>query len=89
MPWCKYCQLLAPKWEEMATTLSKEEPSIKIAKMDLEKNAKFDAKEYEISSYPTIILFINGEPTHFEGKRKPYLILTFIENSRGWVATIL
>ena len=28
MPWCKYCQLLAPKWEEMATTLSKEEPSI-------------------------------------------------------------
>ena len=68
MPWCKYCQDIAPKIDELATTLAKEEPSIKIAKMDLEKNAKFDSKEYDINSYPTTILFIDGQPTHFEGK---------------------
>ncbi len=41
---------------------------MKIAKMDMAKNGKFDSDAYGITSYPTIILFIDGQPTHYEGK---------------------
>jgi thioredoxin len=56
--WCGPCKQVAPVLEEIASAHA---GKITIAKMDIDQNAK-TAREYQIMSIPTMILFSGGKP---------------------------
>jgi thioredoxin 1 len=56
--WCGPCKQVASVLEEIASAHAEK---ITIAKMDIDKNTK-TAREYQIMSIPTMILFSGGEP---------------------------
>lgn len=55
--WCKPCELIAPIVEELAHEY---EGRAVVAKLDID-NARDIAREYNVSSIPTLIVFKNGE----------------------------
>ena len=55
--WCGPCRKLAPVLEQIQTEFKNE---IKIFKIDADKNIN-TAKEYGISSLPSILIFKDGE----------------------------
>eukprot|EP00917_Polyrhabdina_sp_WS-2016_P029453 GHVP01062789.1.p1 GENE.GHVP01062789.1~~GHVP01062789.1.p1 ORF type:complete len:111 (-),score=19.45 GHVP01062789.1:592-924(-) len=54
--WCGPCVRVAPLLEEMSNIY----PSVQFVKVDIDKHPGL-AGEYEITSIPTIILFIDGK----------------------------
>lgn len=69
-PWCGHCKSLAPKYEELAQKLAKED-SIVIAKMDATANDV--PKPYEVQGFPTIYYAPKGSknsPRSYEGGRE-------------------
>ncbi|NHD18938.1 MULTISPECIES: thioredoxin [Actinopolyspora] len=56
--WCGPCKMVAPVLEEIA---SEHEGKITIAKLDIDQNPGV-ARDYQVMSVPTLLLFSNGEP---------------------------
>ncbi|ASU80670.1 thioredoxin [Actinopolyspora erythraea] len=56
--WCGPCKMVAPVLEEIA---SEHEDKITIAKLDIDQNPGV-ARDYQVMSVPTMLLFSNGEP---------------------------
>lgn len=54
--WCGPCKMMAPILERV----SESRDSIKIAKVDVDRNEEL-AKSYGVMSIPTLILFKNGQ----------------------------
>ncbi|TNC27265.1 thioredoxin [Amycolatopsis alkalitolerans] len=57
-PWCGPCKMVAPVLEEIAT---EHKEKIKIAKLDIDENPG-TARDYQVMSIPTLILFQGGKP---------------------------
>ncbi|MGH4012283.1 MAG: thioredoxin [Pseudonocardiaceae bacterium] len=55
--WCGPCKMVAPVLEEIAS----EHEKITIAKMDIDANPS-TARNYQVMSIPTMILFSDGKP---------------------------
>jgi thioredoxin 1 len=56
--WCGPCKQIAPVLEEIA---SEHGDKLTIAKMDIDANPS-TARDYQVMSIPTMILFAKGEP---------------------------
>ncbi|WP_243790617.1 thioredoxin [Saccharopolyspora gloriosae] len=56
--WCGPCKMVAPVLEEIA---DENQGKITIAKLDIDKNPSI-ARDYQVMSVPTLLLFSNGEP---------------------------
>ena len=56
--WCMPCKMFAPVLEELSDEL---DGKAHFCKVNIDENAEL-AREYEIESIPTVILFKNGEP---------------------------
>ncbi|GAB3486851.1 thioredoxin [Amycolatopsis cihanbeyliensis] len=56
--WCGPCKMVAPVLEEIA---SDHKDKLKIAKLDVDQNPE-TAREYQVMSIPTLILFQGGKP---------------------------
>src|SRR4051794_15509702 len=56
--WCGPCKMIAPVLEEIATEKAGE---LKVAKLDVDANPGV-ARDFQVVSIPTLILFKNGEP---------------------------
>ena len=70
--WCGYCQTLIPIWENLASTHNSD--NTKMIQIDLgDDNAKTQQimTDYEISAFPTIRIFENGQLSGdpYEGPR--------------------
>jgi len=57
-PWCGPCKMLAPVLEEIDQEMG---DKLKIAKLNVDDNP-ITARNYEIMSIPTMVLFKDGEP---------------------------
>ena len=57
--WCGYCRIMEPIVEELA---DKYDDAVKIAKVDVDEEATL-AAHYDITTYPTFIMFENGVET--------------------------
>jgi thioredoxin 1 len=55
--WCAPCRMLAPIVEELATDYA---GKVQIAKLDVDSN-QYTARQYEVMSIPTMIIFKDGE----------------------------
>ncbi|PRW63472.1 thioredoxin [Actinopolyspora mortivallis] len=56
--WCGPCKMVAPVLEEIA---SEHEDKITVAKLDIDQNPGV-ARDYQVMSVPTLLLFSQGEP---------------------------
>jgi thioredoxin 1 len=56
--WCGPCKMVAPVLEEIA---SEYKGKLKIAKLDIDANPG-TARDYQVMSIPTLILFQGGKP---------------------------
>ncbi len=55
--WCGPCRMMAPILEESES----EHPELKFYKLDVDESPS-TARDYNVMSIPTLILFKNGEP---------------------------
>ncbi|KAJ3671679.1 hypothetical protein LUZ60_007758 [Juncus effusus] len=73
-PWCGHCKRLSPQLDSAAPVLARLNEPIYIAKLDADKYRKL-ASKYEIDGFPTLKLFVHGEPIEYTGPRKAELIV--------------
>jgi thioredoxin 1 len=77
--WCGPCKMVAPVLEEIA---SEHLDKITIAKMDIDANPS-TARDYQIMSIPTMILFSDGKPVKQIVGAKPKAAL--LEDLAGYI----
>lgn len=68
--WCGHCKKIKPIWDETATEVNTDE--VKMIKVNCGEGSEKDQevmKKYSIDGYPTIIKFINGKPSMYNGDR--------------------
>jgi len=61
VPWCVWCQRLAPTWEMFAEDVEKENMPLKVAGIDCTQNAN-TCRSAKIMAFPCIRWYQNGEP---------------------------
>lgn len=76
-PWCGHCKKMAPDYKELGQEHNVEGSKIKIAKIDSTVHKEFSTK-HKVEGFPTLKLFINGEPIDYSGERTKEAISTFI-----------
>jgi thioredoxin 1 len=57
--WCGPCKMLEPVVKELAVEL---DGKVKVVKLDVDNNANL-AMHYQVMGVPTLMLFVDGEPT--------------------------
>uniref|UniRef100_A0A3P8RSH8 protein disulfide-isomerase n=1 Tax=Amphiprion percula TaxID=161767 RepID=A0A3P8RSH8_AMPPE len=84
-PWCGHCRELEPIYAEAAEKLKKEEPPLRLAKVDAIEEKEI-ADEFDVGSFPTMKLFLNGDrkqPVDFTGKRTVMGIMQWMKRRTG------
>ena len=76
-PWCGHCKKLAPEYLKAAKKLLKNNPPIRIAKVDATANTKL-AGLYKVEGYPSLKYFINKSPVEYNGGRTEDTIVSWI-----------
>lgn len=56
--WCGPCKMVAPVLDEIA---AENQDKITVAKLDIDQNPSI-ARDYQVMSVPTLLLFSGGEP---------------------------
>uniref|UniRef100_A0A8C5G3W5 Protein disulfide-isomerase n=1 Tax=Gouania willdenowi TaxID=441366 RepID=A0A8C5G3W5_GOUWI len=84
-PWCGHCRQLEPVYAEAAGKLKKEVPALRLAKVDTTEEKEL-AEEFEIGSFPTLKMFMNGDrktPVDYSGKRTVEGITQWMKRHSG------
>ena len=77
-PWCGHCKTLAPEYERAAEMIKSQGKSYVLAELDATVHTKA-AQRHHVQGYPTVLLFLNGQPMKYEGERKAESIVQFID----------
>lgn len=76
--WCGPCKMIAPKLEEISSTMS---DKVVVLKVDVDE-CEDVAMAYKISSMPTFVFIKNGKPVHqFSGANESTLRSTIADHS--------
>jgi len=68
-PWCGHCKSLEPEYKKAAKEMKDEGLKSVLAKVDATEEKELGSK-YEVTGFPTIIYFVNGEKNKvFDGAR--------------------
>ncbi|KAK3530698.1 hypothetical protein QTP86_032193, partial [Hemibagrus guttatus] len=84
-PWCRHCQALEPVYAEAAARLKNGSSPVRLAKVDAAEEKEL-AKEFEVSSFPTLKLFTDGrrqDATEFTGQRSVKRIIQWLQRRTG------
>lgn len=79
-PWCGHCKKLAPAWEELGNAF-KDDASVTIAKSDCTVQKDLCSK-HGVRGYPTLLAFVNGVTTKFEGGRDIKELSEFVKSKK-------
>ncbi|XP_027874927.1 protein disulfide-isomerase A2 isoform X2 [Xiphophorus couchianus] len=84
-PWCGHCKEFEPIYAEVAEKLKEEGAGMRLAKVDAIEEKEL-ADEFEVGSFPTLKVFINGErrlPLDYTGKRSVEGIIQWMKRRAG------
>jgi len=85
-PWCKWCKLLTPIYEEAADEFDKIKFAHKIrskfASLNCEKYAKV-CEKFKIKAYPTLLIFNKDKPIYpvFSGERTSEALVNYLKKA--------
>jgi protein disulfide-isomerase A1 len=79
-PWCGHCKKFHPEYEKAAKTLRKE--NLFLSKVDATVEKKL-AEKFDIQGFPTVKLFIKGEPMEYTGGRKEQEVINWMRKKTG------
>ena len=79
-PWCGHCKKFHPEYEKAATVLRKE--NLYLAKVDATVEKKL-AQKFEIQGFPTVKLFIKGQPIEYNGGRRESEVINWMRKKTG------
>eukprot|EP00283_Hemiselmis_rufescens_P006116 CAMPEP_0173433668 /NCGR_PEP_ID=MMETSP1357-20121228/11027_1 /TAXON_ID=77926 /ORGANISM="Hemiselmis rufescens, Strain PCC563" /LENGTH=285 /DNA_ID=CAMNT_0014398397 /DNA_START=39 /DNA_END=896 /DNA_ORIENTATION=+ len=79
-PWCGHCKKLAPTWEELGEQY-KDDASVTIAKSDCTVHKELCSK-HGVRGYPTLLVFVNGESSKYEGGRELKALSDFVKDKK-------
>ena len=78
-PWCGHCNDLHPVFEDAARILHNDE-GLDITMGTIDATVTKDlASEYELTGYPTLKFFSNGEVSDFTGQRTAQSIVSWVK----------
>lgn len=77
-PACGHCIAMENQYIELSKRIKKSGKKIKIAEVDCHLEKKI-AKKYNITKYPTILLFINKQPILYRGDREENDMYNWLE----------
>lgn len=78
--WCGYCKEFKPIFNgKLKELIESSNIPVKLEEINCEKYKEI-AKQYGVSSYPTLILEVNNVPFKYENVREPEEIVKFIKN---------
>ncbi|KAK9807619.1 hypothetical protein WJX72_004477 [[Myrmecia] bisecta] len=80
-PWCGHCKTLKPHFNTAAAAL-KDNEDVFLANVDATVETEL-AKKYDVSGYPTIFWFDNGEKSAYAGGRTAEEIQRWIKKKTG------
>eukprot|EP00282_Hemiselmis_andersenii_P003312 CAMPEP_0114144932 /NCGR_PEP_ID=MMETSP0043_2-20121206/19788_1 /TAXON_ID=464988 /ORGANISM="Hemiselmis andersenii, Strain CCMP644" /LENGTH=284 /DNA_ID=CAMNT_0001239339 /DNA_START=7 /DNA_END=861 /DNA_ORIENTATION=+ len=79
-PWCGHCKKLAPAWEQLGEQF-KDDASVTIAKSDCTVHKALCSK-HGVRGYPTLLVFVNGESSKYEGGRELNALAEFVKGKK-------
>uniref|UniRef100_A0A7S0W2L5 Thioredoxin domain-containing protein n=1 Tax=Hemiselmis tepida TaxID=464990 RepID=A0A7S0W2L5_9CRYP len=79
-PWCGHCKKLAPTWEQLGEQF-KDDASVTIAKSDCTVHKDLCSK-HGVRGYPTLLVFVNGESSKYEGGRDLGALSDFVKGKK-------
>lgn len=81
-PWCGHCKTMAPAYSKLAKRTKLEENGVPIAKVDATIEGEL-AERFGVKGFPTLKLFIDGEPVDYSGAREEDAIYSWIQKKSG------
>jgi protein disulfide-isomerase A1 len=82
-PWCGHCKQMAPAFSDLGKKYNVDGSLVKIAKLDATVQKEF-AGQHRIQGFPTIKLFIGGNPVDYQGERTVEAMTSFIEKKSNF-----
>jgi len=82
LPECPHCIALKPEYIKASKMIKDQEKPYVLAEINSIQNTVASEK-YEIQGYPTLLLFVNGSPTEYEGERNAEDIVAYMEKMVG------
>lgn len=80
-PWCGHCKHLAPTYKSLGDVFQ-EETGVIIAELDADAHRDV-AQTYGVTGFPTLKIFVNGEPKDYNGDRSLEDMVEFVNNAAG------
>eukprot|EP00742_Colponemidia_sp_Colp-10_P003750 GILJ01003991.1.p1 GENE.GILJ01003991.1~~GILJ01003991.1.p1 ORF type:complete len:515 (-),score=94.14 GILJ01003991.1:103-1608(-) len=81
-PWCGHCKKLAPEYEKAAKELRKNDPAVRLGKVDATEQSEL-ASRFGVSGYPTMKIFRNGVASEYNGPREARGIISYMQKQSG------
>jgi protein disulfide isomerase family A protein 3 len=83
-PWCGHCKKIKPEFERAASILKENDPPVTLAKVDCTEAGKDTCGRFDVSGYPTIKIFRNGELSQdYNGPREVTGIVKYMKAQVG------
>ena len=87
-PWCGHCKTMAPAYSKLSKRTKGEEGGVPIAKVDATVESEL-AEKYGVKGFPSLKLFIEGEPVDYSGAREEDAIYNWIQKKSGPATKVL
>lgn len=85
-PWCGHCKSMVPAYSALAKRFK--EAGVPVVKVDATVESDI-ASEYGIEGFPTLKLFVNGEPVDYSGERTEEAMYNFVSKKTGPASELL
>lgn len=85
-PWCGHCKAMAPGYSKLAERMKSEDNGIPIAKVDATVEKEL-SERFEVQGFPTLKLFINGEPIDYKDAREEDAMFNWITSKNSPTTT--
>mgnify|MGYP002041465976 CR=1 FL=1 len=81
-PWCGHCKTMIPAYSKLAQRMKAETEGVAIGKVDATVENDIGSK-YGVQGFPTLKLFINGEPVDYAGGREEDAMFNWLKKKTG------
>ena len=75
-PWCGHCKKMMPEWDKLAAKLQGD-PSVEVVKVNSDEEVE-KAKKEGVQTYPTIMMYKDGNKVPYKGERTAEAIEQFV-----------